>query len=270
MTTPVAVQRAVLRSDLPAQARQILLTLAVVSDFDTAVIPEAHTPSLTELAKQTDLARSTVAKFLNLLEECGWVKRTRPDVAKARAEGARTGYRLKIGGSPSRGLVRDTDQEGGPSSGLAVVRDTDRPSPPHGRIPDKPSRTNQKDQSSPRKPERPDVEQVCRHLADRIEANGSKRPPITKGWRDAARLLIDKDGRTVEQILRAIDWCQDDPFWRANVLSMPKLREKYDQLRLAAQRPANGRASPKRSTTDDRVSAALALAERFDRGEIGS
>lgn len=81
---------------------------------------------------------------------------------------------------------------------------------------------------------RPDVEQICTHLADRIEANGSKRPVITVAWRTAARLLLDKDGRTVDQVLKAIDWCQADPFWRANVLSMPKLRDKYDQLRLKA------------------------------------
>jgi hypothetical protein len=91
--------------------------------------------------------------------------------------------------------------------------------------------------------ERPDVEKVCRHLADRIADNGSKRPAITPRWRMAARLLLDDDGRTVEQVIKAIDWSQADGFWRSNVLSMPKLREKYDQLRLAAQRP-NGRASP--------------------------
>jgi hypothetical protein len=86
---------------------------------------------------------------------------------------------------------------------------------------------------------RPDVEHICRHLADRIEANGSKRPTITDGWRTAARLLLDADHRTVVQVVAAIDWCQSDDFWRGNVLSMSKLRTRYDQLRLAAQR-ANG------------------------------
>ncbi|OPC81830.1 hypothetical protein B4N89_13580 [Embleya scabrispora] len=81
---------------------------------------------------------------------------------------------------------------------------------------------------------RDDVEQICRHLADRIAENGSRRPTITARWRTEARLLLDKDGRTVAQVLAAIDWCQADSFWRANVLSMPKLREKYDQLRLKA------------------------------------
>lgn len=85
-------------------------------------------------------------------------------------------------------------------------------------------------------PYREDVEKVCQHLRDRIVGNGSKPPTITKAWRRSARLLIDRDQRTVPQILAAIDWCQDDEFWRSNILSMPKLREKYDQLRLAAQK----------------------------------
>lgn len=82
---------------------------------------------------------------------------------------------------------------------------------------------------------RDDVERLCTHLADRIEANGSRRPTITKRWRDAARLLMDTDGRTEEQVHAAIDWCQAHEFWRANILSMPTLREKYDTLRLRAQ-----------------------------------
>lgn len=88
-------------------------------------------------------------------------------------------------------------------------------------------------------PERLDVARLCNHLADRIVENGGKRPTISKAWRDAARLLLDKDDRTEEQVAAAIDWCQADEFWRSNVLSMPKLREKYDQLRLAAQRSRN-------------------------------
>lgn len=90
---------------------------------------------------------------------------------------------------------------------------------------------------------REDVGRLCKHLADRIEENGSKRPEITRGWLDSARLLIDKDKRTEEQVHTCIDWCQQDEFWRTNILSMPKLREKYDQLRLkASQKRTNDRA----------------------------
>ncbi|MDT0432775.1 hypothetical protein [Streptomyces salyersiae] len=89
-------------------------------------------------------------------------------------------------------------------------------------------------------PDRDDVERICQHLADRIEGNGSKRPTITKAWRTAARLLLDKDGRTEEQVHDCIDWCQDSDFWRSNVMSLPKLREKYDTLRLQATRSGPG------------------------------
>ena len=81
---------------------------------------------------------------------------------------------------------------------------------------------------------REDVERLCKHLADRIEGNGSKRPSVTKTWRDEARLMLDNDGRSEDQVHKAIDWCQGDAFWHSKVMSMPKLREKYDQLRLQA------------------------------------
>lgn len=96
---------------------------------------------------------------------------------------------------------------------------------------------------------RDDVDRICDHLAERIEANGANRPSVTTKWRDAARLMLDNDKRTEQEIHGAIDWCQADEFWRANVLSMPKLREKYDQLRLQAQRQP--RPVTKQQETDD-------------------
>lgn len=103
--------------------------------------------------------------------------------------------------------------------------------------------------------QREDVERLCAHLADRIEGNGSKRPPINKQWRDAARLMIDNDGRTEDQIHAAIDWCQNDEFWRRNVMSMPTLRKQYDRLRLAAQ--GDGRASAGQQRNEGQFTRAM-------------
>ncbi|MEU8920395.1 hypothetical protein AB0D10_05565 [Kitasatospora sp. NPDC048545] len=83
--------------------------------------------------------------------------------------------------------------------------------------------------------ERPDVEEACTLLADLIAENGTKRPTITKRWRDAARLMIDADGVAIADALGAIRWSQADEFWRSVILSMPKLRQKYPQLKLRAQ-----------------------------------
>ncbi len=121
---------------------------------------------------------------------------------------------------------------------------------------------------APRPDERLDVERVCKHLADRIEANGSRRPAISKKWRDAARLLMDRDGIAESRVHAAIDWCQDDGFWRSNILSMPTLREKYDQLRLQASRSQTAASNGHRTSPGDR---ALALAQSYTPGsETGS
>lgn len=86
---------------------------------------------------------------------------------------------------------------------------------------------------------RPDVDQLCEQLQAKITANGSKAPAITERWRTEARLLIDRDGRELSEALELISWSQDHHFWRSNILSLPKFREKFDQLRLQRQQ-ANG------------------------------
>lgn len=95
--------------------------------------------------------------------------------------------------------------------------------------------TGEEPPSSPAAPPREDVESICTLLADLVESNGSKRPTITARWRTEARLLLDKDGRPLAEVERLIRWCQSDPFWRTNILSIPTFRDKYDQLRLKAQ-----------------------------------
>ena len=95
---------------------------------------------------------------------------------------------------------------------------------------------------------RPDVEELCSLLADLIAANGSKRPTVTQQWRDEARRMLDIDKRELDKVRNLIRWSQADGFWRKNILSMPKFRQRYDQLRLAAleewEKNKTGTASP--------------------------
>ncbi len=93
----------------------------------------------------------------------------------------------------------------------------------------------------------PEAVRLCELLADLIEANGTKRPNVTKTWLTACERLIRIDERTPERIERAIRWCQADPFWRSNILSMPKLRDHYPALRLQALR---SRPQPHAGTKD--------------------
>lgn len=114
---------------------------------------------------------------------------------------------------------------------------------------------------------RRDVEHILNVLDREIARNGSTVPNRSKKNLDAARLLIDKDGRTVDQIVRAIQWAQGNEFWRSNILSMSKLREKYDQLRLQAQREKDQDKQSGRKLTNAEI-AALDYQEKY--GSQGS
>lgn len=119
------------------------------------------------------------------------------------------------------------------------------PQPPQENV-ERSSSTPKKRQRSPRKaePYREDVERICVYLADKVEANGSKRPTITHEWRREARLLLDEKRPipvTVDRVINAIDWATADHFWHRNVLSMPTLRKQWERLRLARKAEMEGK-----------------------------
>lgn len=94
----------------------------------------------------------------------------------------------------------------------------------------------------PRTPPRLDVEQLCSLLADRMVANGCQRPSVTERWRESARLLLDRDKVPLADALRVLDWSQKSDFWKSNILSLPKFRERFDQLRLQSATPPKSEA----------------------------
>ena len=110
---------------------------------------------------------------------------------------------------------------------------------------------------------------ICVHLADCVEASGEPRPAITKKWLDSARLMLDTDGREESEVHRAIDWAFRDDFWRSNVLSMPKLRKQYGQMRLQAinrkRNASNGRAPS--ASAPDRARSWVAAGRAFGAGQ---
>lgn len=90
--------------------------------------------------------------------------------------------------------------------------------------------------------------QIACHLRDKILENKPDHKPIgeptLQSWAHSARLMIERDKRSPERILSVIDYSQSDEFWRANILSVPKLRDKFDALELrmgAANPPKKGR-----------------------------
>jgi hypothetical protein len=56
------------------------------------------------------------------------------------------------------------------------------------------------------------------------------KAPNLQQWAGQVDLMIRIDKRVPEQIEQIIVWCQDNDFWRSNILSTQKLRKQYDQL----------------------------------------
>ena len=95
-------------------------------------------PSLTTLAKEVGMAKSTLCKVLADMERKGWMVREQGFMESGRK--ANTRYRLTIWNvswqvqfdSPGDGLVREADHVDSPSGGQTIVRETDRDSPGDG------------------------------------------------------------------------------------------------------------------------------------------
>lgn len=106
------------------------------------------------------------------------------------------------------------------------------------------------------------VLKLCYRLSELMRENDpkAKPKPSSVGWMDAAEKLMRLDERHFEECMAVLEFSQRDEFWKANVLSMPKFREKYPTLRaqwVRSRQPQSAAAAP--------VSSAE-LAAAFDRG----
>ncbi|WP_019244565.1 MULTISPECIES: hypothetical protein [Bacillus] len=73
--------------------------------------------------------------------------------------------------------------------------------------------------------------QLADLLLQRILKNNEnfKKPNLQK-WANTVRLMMERDNRTEEQIKYAIEWSQNDSFWKSNILSTDKLRKQFDSI----------------------------------------
>ncbi len=82
---------------------------------------------------------------------------------------------------------------------------------------------------------------LAKHLRQRILENlPTAKVPVDnqiQSWCRQFDLMLRVDNRDPPEVEAVIDWCQGDPFWRSNILSPKKLREKYDQLALKRKKP---------------------------------
>ena len=62
----------------------------------------------------------------------------------------------------------------------------------------------------------------------------TKTPKDLQNWAAEADRMLRLDKREAKESAQLMQWAQKDPFWCANILSMKKFREKYDQLKRQA------------------------------------
>lgn len=145
---------------------------------------------------------------------------------KARSQAGRKGAEARWGG-------KTDGKSHSKSHGKPIANECDRnaPSRPVPSNAEAKASSSDVDTPDPGTQFSPDIEDLCQHLADHIAKNGNKVGTIGIRWKQAADRLIRIDGYTPDQIRQVIDWSQQDEFWQGNILSMPKLREKFDQLK---------------------------------------
>ena len=240
------------RQDLPMTQKFVLVALADYADERGECFPKHETT-----AARTGANVRTVQRAIAALMEAGFMDMDHQYRDDGRFRSNR--YRLNLSRDvPRHGATptpAESHQHPGTVPPLPRQRVTNTPAESRSKNPHRTPKGTPRgtvsadaataDRDSGEDQPREDVDGLCELLADCIAGNGSKRPTITRRWRDAARLLLDRDGRTVEQVAWIIRWSQADDFWRANVLSMPKLREKFDTLRLQAQRDSLQTTSPR-------------------------
>lgn len=76
---------------------------------------------------------------------------------------------------------------------------------------------------------------LAKLLEQEIINNNPKFPQSEKQkqtWAKDIDLMIRRDKLLADDIAEVIMWCQSDNFWKSNILSGKKLREKYQQLRM--------------------------------------
>jgi len=104
-----------------------------------------------------------------------------------------------------------------------------------------------REKREPQKPSR-EADRLAQLLKDEILLNKADfriTPGQLRNWSRTADRMIRLDHRAPEAIGLVIRFAQRDEFWQPNILSMEKVREKFDQLEL--KRRANGKShSPRR------------------------
>lgn len=147
--------------------------------------------------------------------------------------------------TPCNALDKDTDteidKENNNSSSEPAGSDTMNE-------PEKPSKSTRKPKIFSAESDEYRLSMLLRQRIIENDPNAKLPEPSPEGmarWCKDMDLLLRVDKRTPAEVERIISWCQNDQFWKANILSVSKLREKFTTLNLQSTRAGPGRQSVK-------------------------
>ena len=185
---------------MPSSEKLVLLCLADCHNADTGQC----NPSVNYICKKTSLDRKTILKSLRLLNDKNWLSRTK-------VEGSSNQYFLAIGGSQLTALGE------GDISSKAV--------PNLGRKPKTKPKKNLRYENG-------DLETAESIYKLLLALNPKHKKPSMETWANTIRLMRESDGHTHFDIMDLFRFANSDSFWKSNILSPAKLREKWDVLTI--------------------------------------
>lgn len=127
--------------------------------------------------------------------------------------------------------------------------------------------TRKKEQPQASEVVQPSIERLCDLMAQlQNERLGRSEYTASTTWKRDMRLLVEKDGRSVEAVERCLRWIHEHDFWSTNVLSPGKLRKQWNRLELEAKRGTKREPAPESEPEDD-LPAKLRAQGRFEEAE---
>lgn len=185
---------------MPSSEKLVLLCLSDCHNADTGQC----NPSVNYICRKTSLARATVLKSLKGLNDLGLISRKK-------VTGSSNWYTIHMGSTNiSTGVVAN------------LV-----PQPVLDLVP--------KPKTKPKKNlrwESGDLETAESIYNLLLALNPKHKKPSMETWANTIRLMRESDGHTHFDIMDLFRFANSDSFWKSNILSPAKLREKWDVLTI--------------------------------------
>lgn len=186
--------------EVPSSEKLVLLCLADCHNADTGQC----NPSVNYICKKTSLDRKTILKSLKVLSD-------QEVLSRVKVEGSSNQYFLAV--------------EAVPNMGQGVAQISPKAVPNLGHKPTTKPKKNLRWEDG-------DLETAESIYNLLLALNPKHKKPSMESWANTIRLMRESDGHTHFDIMDLFRFANSDSFWKSNILSPAKLREKWDVLTI--------------------------------------